>query len=324
MSSNNKRFWKRWLAISLGTVILVAWLAYAAVFYSRLNRGGEDTLAPEVQELAKQEIQEEWFAIYQHGSKIGYGRSELRPQSVGYLMNEELLLRLNFLGEIQDISSWVQANLETDFSVKSFIFRLQAGPVYYRLSGGVKEGNLILVSQMAGQERSQQIPLSHPIYLSSAMKAFISQQPLDVGKTYRFVLFDPATMSQTMVPIRVEGKETVQISSRNLEAYRLVMDFHGVQLTSWVSPYGELLKEEGFLGLTMVRSDRDEALEGFREAEGGELVREAAVVSDRTIAQPRQLKRLRLQLTGITGEGLDLSGGRQQWSNGELTIVKSR
>ncbi len=322
MSSNNKRFWKRWLAISLGTVILVAWLAYAAVFYSRLNRGGEDTLTPEVQELAKQEIQEEWFAIYQHGSKIGYGRSELRLQSVGYLMNEELLLRLNFLGEIQDISSWVQANLETDFSVKSFIFRLQAGPVYYRLSGGVKEGNLILVSQMAGQERSQQIPLSHPIYLSSAMKAFISQQPLDVGKTYRFVLFDPATMSQTMVPIRVEGKETVQISSRNLEAYRLVMDFHGVQLTTWVSPYGELLKEEGFLGLTMVRSDRDEALEGFREAEGGELVGEAAVVSDRTIAQPRQLKRLRLQLTGITGEGLDLSGGRQQWSNGELTVVK--
>jgi hypothetical protein len=322
MSSNSKRFWKRWLAISLGTAVLVAWLAYAAVFYTRLNRGGEDTLTPEVQELAKQEIQEEWFAIYQHGSKIGYGRSEVRPQSEGYLMNEELLLRLNFLGEIQDISSWVQANLETDFSVKSFIFRLQAGPVYYRLRGGVKEGNLVLVSQMAGQERSQQIPLSHPIYLSSAMKAFISQQPLDVGKIYKFDLFDPATMSQTMVPIRVEAKETVQISTRDLEAYRLVMDFHGVQLTSWISPYGELLKEEGFLGLTMLRSDRDEALEGFREAEGGELVREAAVVSDQAIAQPRQLKRLRLQLTGIAGEGLDLSGGRQQWSNGELTVVK--
>jgi transglutaminase-like putative cysteine protease len=322
MSSNSKKFWKRWLAISLGVVILVAWLAYAALFYTRLNRGGEDTLTPEVQELTKQEIQEEWFAIYQHGSRIGYSRSEVRPQSVGYLMNEELLLRLNFLGEIQDISSWVQANLERDFSVKSFRFRLQAGPVYYRLRGGVKEGNLILVSQMAGQERSQQIPLSHPIYLSSAMKAFISQQPLDVGKTYRFALFDPATMSQTTVPIRVEGKETVQIRSRNLEAYRLVMDFRGVQLTSWVSPYGELLKEEGFLGLTMVRSDRDEALEGFREAVGGELVREAAVVPDRAIAQPMQLKRLRLQLTGIADEGLDLSGGRQHWSDGELTVVK--
>jgi hypothetical protein len=322
MSSNGKRLWKKRFAISLGVVIVVAWLAYAAVFYTRLNRGGGDILTPEVQKLTKQEIQEEWFAIYQHGSRMGYGRTELRPQSVGYLVNEELVLRLDFLGEVQDISSWVQANLEKDFSLKSFVFRLQAGPVYYRLKGGVDEGKLILVSQMAGQEKVQNLPLSHPIYLSSGMKSFICQQPLEVGKTYRFALFDPATMSQTMVPIRVEGKETVRISSRDLEAYRLVMDFHGVQLKSWVSPYGELLKEEGFLGLTMLRSDRQDALKGFSEAKGGELVREAAVVPDRTIAKPRQLKRLRLQLTGITGDGWDLAGGRQQWSKGELTVVK--
>jgi hypothetical protein len=322
MSSNSKRLWKRWLAISLGIVILVAWLAYATVFYTRLKRGGEDILTPEVEKLAKQEIQEEWFAIYQHGSRVGYGRSELRPQSVGYMVNEELLLRLDFLGEVQDISSWVQANLEPDFSLKSFVFRLQAGAIYYRLKGGVEEGNLILVSQMAGQEQIEKLPLSHPIYLSSGMKSFICQQPLEVGKTYRFALFDPATMSQTMVPLHVEGKETVRISSRDLEAYRVVMNFHGVQLKSWVSPYGELLKEEGFLGLTMVRSDRQDALKGFSEAKGAELVREAAVVPDRTIANPRQLQILHLQLGGITGDGWDLAGGRQNWSNGELTVAR--
>ena len=322
MSGNSKRLWKRWLAISFGIVILVAWLAYATVFYTRLNRGGEDILTPEVQKLAKQEIQQEWFAINQHGNRIGYGHTELRPQSVGYMVNEELLLRLDFLGEVQDISSRVQANLEPDFSLKSFVFRLQAGPIYYRLKGGVEEGNLILVSQMAGEEQIQKLPLSHPIYLSSGMKSFISQQPLEVGKTYRFSLFDPATMSQTMVPLQVEGRETVRIGSRELEAYRLVMNFHGVQLKSWVSPYGELLKEEGFLGLTMVRSDRQDALKGFSEAKGAELVREAAVVPDRAIANPRQLQRLRLQLGGITGDGWDLAGGRQHWSNGELTVAR--
>ena len=322
MSADSKRLWKRGFAISLGIAILVAWLVYAAVFYTRLNRGGGEALTPEVQKLAKEEIQQEWFAIYQHGRRIGYARNELRPQAVGYMANEELFLRLNFLGEVQDISSLVQANLEADFSLKSFIFRLQAGPVNYRLRGGVREGNLTLVSQMAGREQSQQLPLSHPIYLSSGMKFFISQQPLEVGKTYRFALFDPATMSQTMVPLRVDGKETVRIGSRDLEAYRLLMDFRGVQVKSWVSPYGELLKEEGFLGLTMVRSDREDALKGFREGKGAELVREAAVVPDRTIAKPRQLKRLRLQLTGITGDGWDLAGGRQRWSNGELVVVK--
>jgi len=322
MSRNNKRLRKKWLPISIGIIILVAWLAYATVFYTRLNQGGGEIIAPEVQRLAKEEIQEEWFAIYQHENRIGYGRSELRPQPVGHIVIEELLLRLDFLGEVQDISSWVQANLEEDFSLKSFIFRLQAGPIYYRLKGGVEEGNLILVSQMAGQEQIQKIPLSNPIYLSSGMKSFIAQQPLAVGNTYRLALFDPATMSQTMVPLQVEAKETVRIGTRDLEAYRVVMNFRGVQLKTWVSPYGELLKEEGFLGLTMVRSDQEDVLKGFKEAKGAELVREAAVVPDRTIANPRQLQLLRLQLGGITGDGWDLAGGRQNWRNGELTVAR--
>jgi hypothetical protein len=322
MSGNSKRQWKKWLLISLGVTILVVWVAYATVFYTRLNRGGGDLLTPEVEKIAQKEIQEEWFALYQHGNRIGYSRTELRPQSAGYMVNEELLLRLDFLGEVQDISSWVQANLEPDFSLKSFTFRLQAGPIYYRLQGGVEKGNLILVSQMAGQEQIQKLPLSHPIYLSSGMKSFIAQQPLAVGNTYRLALFDPATMSQTMVPLQVEEKETIRIGARDLEAYRVVMNFRGVQLKSWVSPYGELLKEEGFLGLTMVRSDREDALKGFSEAQGAELVREAAVVPDRTIPNPRELQLLRLHLEGITGDGWELAGGRQNWRNGELTVVR--
>jgi transglutaminase-like putative cysteine protease len=83
-----------------------------------------------------------------------------------------------------------------------------------------------------------------------------------------------------------------------------------------------VLKEEGFLGLTMVRSDRTDAVTGFAEATPAELVREAAVVPDRTIARPRLLRSLRLQLTGIPGEGWDLVGGRQQLSEGELLIVR--
>jgi hypothetical protein len=303
-------------------MILVAWVVYAAVFIYRINQGGGEILTPEVQSLANQELQEEWFAIYQRGDRIGYSHTELRPQKEKYALTEELFLRLNFMGDIQDIFSRVQATLESDFSLKSFTFRLQAGPIYYSLKGGVEEDKLMLVSQMAGQEQTQQLPLSHPIYLGGGMKSFISQQHLQVGNSYRLALFDPATLSQTMVPLRVEARETVQILSRNLDAYRVVMEFHGVKLRSWISPYGELLKEEGFLGMTMVRSEREDVLEGYSKATAAELVKEAAVVPDRTIVRPRQLKRLRLQLMGITGDGWDLAGGRQQWNNGELSIVR--
>ena len=322
MSDNGKRGWKGWLAVAAGIIIVVGWLAYATVFVYRINRGSPKPLAPEVKKLASQEFQEEWFALYQHGNRTGYSHTELRPQSEGYVLDEELFLRLDFLGEIQDILTSIQAALEPDFSLKHFTFQLRAGPIHYRLKGAVGDGNLMLVSQMSGQEQRLQLPLSRPIYLGSGMKSFISQQRLTVGNTYNLTLFDPATLSQTVVPLRVEDKETIEVGSRNREAYRVALEFHGVRLKTWISPYGELLKEEGFLGLTMVKTDREDALQGFSGAMAAELVREAAVVPDRTITGPRQLKRLRLQLTGINGKGWDLAGGRQQWHNGELSIIR--
>jgi transglutaminase-like putative cysteine protease len=53
-----------------------------------------------------------------------------------------------------------------------------------------------------------------------------------------------------------------------------------------------------------------------------DLVRTAAVVPDRTISRPRELRQLKVQLTGVSGAALDLSGDRQRWQEGQLTIVR--
>ncbi|UCG12930.1 MAG: transglutaminase domain-containing protein [Deltaproteobacteria bacterium] len=313
---------KRWVALSLGIAVLVGWLAYASIFVHRIHRGRPEVLTPEVKQLAEQEYKEEWFAIFQNGLRAGYSHTRLRPERDGYALHEELFLRLDFLDEIQDVFSTIEAQLAPDFSVRSFAFRLQAGLISFRLNGRVDDGQLTLVSTMAGQEQSQQLPLSQPIYLGSGMKSFVCEQKLQVGNTYRLMLFDPATMSRTAVPVHVEARETIRVRSRNLEAYRVVTEFHGIKLRTWISPYGELLKEEGFLGMTMVRTDGEDALRSLTEATAAELVREAAVVPDRAIGKPRKLTRVRLRIKGITGDDWDLTGGRQWWNKDELTIVR--
>ena len=322
MKSINKKRMNKWLALSLGITILIGWLFYAAVFVHRIERGGGAIVTPEVRKLEGDAVQEEFLAIYQHGRRAGYSHTRLRPQGENYALTEELFLRINFLNEVQDIFSSIEAQLAPDFSLQSFDFRLQAGPVSYRLRGGVKDGKLLLVSRMAGQKQSQELPLSHPIYLGSGLKSFMTRQQLEVGDTYNLALFDPATLSQTMVPLQVEAKETIRIRSRNLEAYRVVMEFHGVKLRTWISPYGELLKEEGFLGMTMVRTDGEDALRTLDDDTAADLVREAAVVPNRTIVKPRNLKWLRLRLTGISGDQWDLAGGRQNWEGDKLSIVR--
>ena len=187
MNGTSKGRQKNWLAVSLGIAVLVGWLAYAVVFVHRINRTGGSIATSEFQLLAQQESRDEWFAIYQHDTKAGYSHTRLLPQEEGYSIIEEIFLRLNFLGETQNVFTRTQGRLEPDFSLKSFTFRLQAGPIHYGLSGGVEDGNLVLESRMAGQEQTQRIPLSRPIYLGSAMKSFVSQQHLQVGDTYRLM-----------------------------------------------------------------------------------------------------------------------------------------
>jgi len=309
----------RGLAIALGALVLLAWLAYAAVFIYRVEWGGGRVLTPEVRKLTGQEPQDEWLALFQHGRKVGYSHTRLIPRDEGFDASEELFLRLLFLEETQEVFSTVQAQLAPDHSLKSFAFRLQAGPISFRLEGRVAPGKLILVTRMAGEERSTELPVANPIYLGSGIRAFLAQERLKVGETYRLTFFDPSTMSQSLVPVRVEAKETIRLDSRSYEAFRVVMEYHGLKVTSWISPYGEVLKEEGVLGMALVKSNAEEATKGLERAD---LVRAAAVVPDRIIPKPRELRQLKLELTGVTGEALDLSGDRQRWQEGQLTIVR--
>ncbi len=312
----------RGFAIALGVAVLLAWVAYAAVFVYRVEWGGVRVLTPEIRKLASQEPQEEWLALFQGGRKVGYGHSRLMSRGDGFDLNEEIFLRLFFLDETHEVLSTTQAQLGPDYSLSTFTFRLQAGPVAFRLEGTVAPGKLLLVTRMAGDQQTAERPLSGPIYLGAGIKAFLAQERLQVGDAYRLNLFDPSTMSQSLVPLRVEARETIVLGERSYEAFRVVMDYHGLHLRSWISPYGEVLKEEGLLGMTLVKTDAEDALKGLEGAAGADLVRAAAVVPDRPIPRPRELKRLTLELTGVTGEGLDLGGERQQWQDRQLTISR--
>lgn len=322
MTGNTKKGRNRW-ALALGITILIGWLVYAGVFIHRIHGRRGKVLTPELERLAGKELQEDWFAIYQHSRRAGYSHTQLLPQKDGYAVIEEIFLRLNFMEEVQDVFFNVQGQLASDFSLESFTFRLQAGPIAFRLRGKVEDTLLTLATWMAGQEESRQLPLSGPIYLGSGIKSFLSRQRLREGDTYRVALFDPTSMSHTPVSLHVAAKETVHLHGEDREAFRVDLDFHGARLSSWITPYGELLKEEGFLGMTLIRTNEDDALKGLTQVVAVELMREASVLPDRPIDGPRKLRRLKLRITGIRGTGWHLAGDRQRWQRGGgLTVAQ--
>ena len=88
MSVDGNKRGKSRVALCLGIVILAGWLVYAAIFIYRTEKGGGRTLSPEVRQLLREELQEEWFSIYQHGRRAGYSHTEVQPQGDGYALTD--------------------------------------------------------------------------------------------------------------------------------------------------------------------------------------------------------------------------------------------
>ena len=64
-----------------------------------------------------------------------------------------------------------------------------------KIKGAVIKKQLVLDIETGGQTRTEKIQLASPPYLSPNIKPAILLMGLETGKTYRFPLFNPATMS---------------------------------------------------------------------------------------------------------------------------------
>src|SRR5258708_1530527 len=102
------------------------------------------------------------------------------------------------------------------------------------------------------------------------------------------------------------------------QAFRVETEFAGLRTTSWVTDTGEVVREESPLGLITVRETAESAraIAVSRRMQVDLLQASAVVPRMRTrIAEPRDVRLLRLRLTGLEGSGLpaaDMQGISQR------------
>jgi hypothetical protein len=84
----------------------------------------------------------------------------------------------------------------------------------------------------------------------------------------------------------------------------------------------ESLKEEGFMGLTTLRSSASRAPRGLEGGEGDDLYEMFAVRADRLIRNPESLVYLKLRLEGVDPLNPYLNQSRQRMDGGLLEITK--
>ena len=123
-------------------------------------------------------------------------------------------------------------------------------------------------------------------------------------------VFDPATMSQQSVDIKLIGKEDIMIMGHVRTARKVSLDFKGLTQTAWIGESGEILKEQGLLGISLEKTTRDDALFGLPLESSDDLTKIASVPSNMVIKSPERLDLLRARISGISLDNIHLDVGR--------------
>jgi len=305
----------------LGFGVVSVWLVMMGMLVQRSYFQAAPVAVSTCHESSSVEESETWMAIYQDDSKIGFTRSRITKIPDGYVVLESAMMNLRAIGNIHRIFTKIIGHLNEDASLRSFVFQLRSGFVAFEVRGRVEGQRLVLNTEVGGEERESEIVLDEKPFLSIGVWPHLIKKGLLVGARYRLSLFDPSSMAQRPVEVSVLGRETVVLDSRKWLAFKVKTRFAGLETLSWIGPNGERLKEEGLMGLQLVKTREDEAPMGIAFDPEIDIVEAASIPSNKIMAEPSNLVYLKIRVEGVDHGGLDLNTGRQRLTESELEIA---
>lgn len=312
----------------IGAALVLVWAgAFGWYFYQHMPVfRAAPGLADGETAAAGEEFREEWMGLYQGESKIGYNHSILYRTEDGYVLQDEMLLRLKLMGETKETRVRLDASLGADWSIREFEIEALSDFMDFAAEGRVQGKQIKLKVRTGGQEVEQAIAVAQTPYLYTTwmFAEELKRRGLEAGLKSRFGAFDP--VSQTFLPVELEvvSEEQIEIHGEVIDAFKVRESFRGQEQWLWLGRDGEVLKESHVSGFMSLRETREQALE-FAEGDEGavDLITTLMVKANTALVSPREIKFMRARLKDISIDGLDLDSDRQA-ADGNLIIINSQ
>ena len=277
---------------------LCAWIALASflVFEGEQNRVVQ---AIDSKALALGPSQERWMGIFFEDQHVGFSVTRSAAiEAGGTLFEGRSQFRVATFGKIQQVTTAGTAMVNQAGALERFDFVMLADQVRLVARGEIKGNEIVMEVDQAGQSSTLRFPITKPPHVGMSLESAIRQQELAVGLTFSVPYFDPLTLAEGEMEIEVVD---VEIFAGGEEAYWLLTRFGEVETRSLVTPSGETLRQEGAIGMSMVRMTEEEAQRISDEAPQ-DLISMSAVPFRGKLKDARNLRFLEVIVSGVSAE----------------------
>ena len=302
-------------------LMLCAWVATMALLVHRsFIEASAGNLATD---LARYGKAAQWRGVYYRNEKIGFTVSQTVQTDDGFELQEDGRLQMSLLGAQNVVTIRTSARVDRNFTLQSFDFSLDPGTGGTNVHGEASGRRLHIVISTAAGSRTQDLELAEPPVLTLNLARRLADAGLVPGAHYEWTIFDPATLSNTPIALDVAKRELVTVGGQRVPAFRVETAYAGLRTTSWITDTGEVVLEKSPMGLETIRETPADAQRmAVPDAVSSDLLSGSAIVptGKLRIDEPRDVRRLRLRLTGAAVPGTDL-GGVGQTVDGDVVEI---
>ena len=290
-------------------------------------------------DLARYGSSAQWRGVYYRGEKLGFTVSQTVPidgegsGAGGFELHEDGQLQMALFGAHTFTTLRTTAKVNRAFELQSFEFSLDPGTGPITIGGVVRDLDLHISITSAGRTRTEVRRLVERPMLTLNLVRRLAGTGLTPGSVHQWNVFDPATLRNAPVTVRVGEREIVRSASAPIPAFRVEMEYTGLQTTAWITDTGEIVREESPLGFITVREPPERAralaIDGRIRQDLLEASAVVPAVESRTpplppIDDPRNVRRLRMRVEGVDLSSADLQGVGQRIDGNVVEIVDAQ
>jgi len=287
------------LLVAIEVLCLVAFLVLAGVHV--VGSRAEVALVPLSKEaLTMGPSQERWNGVFFQDQHVGFTVTRTTPTTEGGMLYESRsTFSVATFGQIQEVVTAGAALTGEDGTLQRFDFFMLASMVKLVARGEVQGDRIVMEVDQAGETSTLEFPITEAPHVSLSLEEAIRRTDLAVVKRFEVPYFDPVTLSQGTMEIQVEDIEIVAGSE---EAYWIRTRMGDLETRALVLPSGETLRQEGALGLSLVRMTPEEATNVPTSGEPVDLIALSAVQLRGRLRDARAKTKLSLQIRGVPPE----------------------
>ena len=255
--------------------------------------------------LFEQPALEYWSGIAFNGTKIGFSHFHQTPSPHDknrFDIYSEAYFRFRFLLIDKKVNLKSHDLVTADLSLIRFDYAIGLDDSQLAVSGQLNGSQLTMTIHSGGETIRQSIPTASPVYPSSAILLYPLVHGLEVGRQYRYDVFDGQT--QKIKPVEQEITAYEESDLYTGPAFKVQTRFRGQSVTTWMDHRGVPLLEMSLGGtvISALESQKD-ALRYLTQAafnKSETLLDFSLIKSDPLNHAPENLQSMTVVISGLT------------------------